>query len=222
MLKFIIMKHLTVIGGGLSGCEAAWQAAEKGIEVTLYEMRPTQSTGAHHTGDLGEIVCSNSFGSLLSDRPSGLLIKELEMLNSLLINVAKSCAVPAGHALAIDRHLFSKKITKKISSHPNIQLFRKEIRSIPSSPTIIASGPLTSKALADSIKNLTGFENLFFYDAIAPIIEYESINMEIAFWGSRYGRGCNKLGDYINCPFDEPAYRRFHSGIDQRRKNRSA
>jgi len=209
MIELFYMKKLTIIGGGLSGCEAAWQAAERGVLVSLYEMRPYHTTGAHQTDNLGEIVCSNSLGSQLLDRPSGLLINELEMLNSLLIRIAKSCAVPAGHALAIDRHLFSKRITKEITSHQNIQVIRKEIRSIPSSPTIIASGPLTSDSLAKSIKQITNHENLFFFDAIAPIIEFESINMNIAFWGSRYGKGFNKRGDYINCPLDKSTYKLF-------------
>jgi len=176
------MKKLSIIGGGLSGCEAAWQAAERGILVSLYEMRPYHTTGAHQTDNLAELVCSNSLGSQLLDRSSGLLINELEILNSLLIRIAKSCTVPAGHALAI---------------------------AIPSSATIIASGPLTSDSLAESIKHVTNHENLFFFDAIAPIIEFESINMNIAFWGSRYGKGFNKRGDYINCPFDESTYELF-------------
>ena len=205
------MKNLTIIGGGLSGCEAAWQAAERGIPVSLYEMRPSHATGAHQTDNLGEIVCSNSLGSQLLDRPSGLLIKELEMLDSLLIRIAKSCTVPAGHALAIDRRLFSQRITEEITSHPNIQVVRKEVRSIPSKLTIIASGPLTSDSLATAISQITGHANLFFYDAIAPIIEFESINMDIAFWGSRYGKGFNERGDYINCPFDKTTYENFIS-----------
>jgi len=203
------MKNLTIIGGGLSGCEAAWQAAERGILVSLYEMRPNHTTGAHQTSDLGELVCSNSF----PDRPSGLLINELEMLDSLLIRVAKSCVVPAGHALAIDRHLFSRRITKEITSHPNIQVIREEVRSIPNSPTIIASGPLTSNSLANAITKITLHENLFFFDAIAPIIDFESINMNVAFWGSRYGRGSNERGDYINCPFDKRMYEKFVSEL---------
>jgi len=205
------MENLTIIGGGLSGCEAAWQAAERGIPVSLYEMRPSNTTGAHQTDNLGEIICSNSLGSQLVDRPSGLLIRELEMLDSLLIRIAKSCTVPAGHALAIDRRLFSQRITKKIISHPNIQVIRKEVRSIPNGLTIIASGPLTSDPLAKALSQVTSHENLFFYDAIAPIIEFESINMNIAFWGSRYGKGFNKRGDYINCPFDKNTYDNFIS-----------
>lgn len=207
------MTNLTIIGGGLSGCEAAWQAAERGISVSLYEMRPAQKTGAHQTGDLSELVCSNSLGSLSLDRSSGLLIKELELLNSLLINTAKSFAVPAGHALAVDRKLFSHKITELITSHPNIRLIRKEVQSIPEGLSIIASGPLTSKSLAKAISKITGDENLFFYDAIAPIIEFDSINMNIAFWGSRYGKGSNKHGDYINCPINKYEYKNFISEL---------
>jgi len=207
------MKKLTIIGGGLSGCEAAWQAAERGIPVLLYEMRPSHTTGAHQTDNLGEIVCSNSLGSQLLDRSSGLLIRELEMLDSLLIRIAKSFAVPAGHALAIDRRLFSQRISEEITSHPNIQVVRKEVRSIPNGLTIIASGPLTSDSLAKTISQITGQENLFFYDAIAPIIEFESINMNIAFWGSRYGKGFNKRGDYINCPFEKITYEIFVSEL---------
>jgi methylenetetrahydrofolate--tRNA-(uracil-5-)-methyltransferase len=174
-------------------------------------MRPTHTTGAHQTDNLGEIVCSNSLGSQLMDRPSGLLIRELEMLGSLLIRIAKSCTVPAGHALAIDRRLFSQRITKEINSHPNIHVVRKEVRSIPNGPTIIASGPLTSGSLSEAISQITGNENLYFYDAIAPIIEFESINMNIAFWGSRYGKGFNKRGDYVNCPLDKTNYEKFIS-----------
>ena len=207
------MADLIIIGGGLSGSEAAWQAAQRGISVTLYEMRPIQSTGAHRTGELGEIVCSNSFGSQLLDRPSGLLGRELEMLDSLLIKIAKSCTVPAGHALAIDRNLFSQRITKSLSLHPNIRIVRQEIKTIPLTTTIIASGPLTSARLTDAILQLTGENNLFFFDAIAPIIEFDSINMDVAFRGSRYGRGSNEIGDYINCPLDKISYEHFVSNL---------
>ena len=208
-VSIVRMEKLIIIGGGLSGCEAAWQAANRGISVVLYEMRPIQTTGAHITDRLAEIVCSNSFGSQLLDRPSGLLSKELEMLDSLLISVAKSFTVPAGHALALDRNLFSQEITRKLSIHPNIRIVRKEIMSIPKSTAIIASGPLTSADLSDAIRQETGSENLFFFDAIAPIIEYDSINMEVAFLGSRYGRGTKSDGDYINCPFEKDTYKNF-------------
>lgn len=198
-----------IIGAGLSGCEAAWQAAQRGIQVVLYEMRPNQTTSAHRTDKLAEIVCSNSFGSQLLDRPSGVLCKELEMLDSLLISIAKSFSLPAGHALAFDRNLFSKEVTRKISLHPNIRIVRQEVKSIPNGNVIIASGPLTSADLSNAIIQKTGYENLFFFDAIAPIVEYDSINMAIAFRGSRYGRGSNPDGDYINCPFDKINYEHF-------------
>jgi methylenetetrahydrofolate--tRNA-(uracil-5-)-methyltransferase len=203
------MEELMIIGAGLSGCEAAWQAAQRGIQVVLYEMRPNQTTSAHRTDKLAEIVCSNSFGSQLLDRPSGVLCKELEMLDSLLISIAKSFSLPAGHALAFDRNLFSKEVTRKISLHPNIRIVRQEVKSIPNGNVIIASGPLTSADLSNAIIQKTGYENLFFFDAIAPIVEYDSINMAIAFRGSRYGRGSNPDGDYINCPFDKINYEHF-------------
>lgn len=206
------MKEITIIGAGLSGCEAALQASDRGIKVKLFEMRPTCMTGAHQTGDFAELVCSNSLGSEIATRPSGLLMSELEKLGSHLIQIAKSCRVPAGHALAIDRKSFSQKVTKKILNNPNIEIIREEITSIPTGVVIIASGPLTSERLSASLVSLTGKENLFFYDAVAPIIEFDSINMDIAFWGSRYGRGKQDGGDYINCPFDKESYSVF---IDQ-------
>lgn len=207
------MKEITIIGGGLSGCEAAWQAAERGITVNLYEMRPLRSTGAHQTDRLAEIICSNSFGSNLPTRPSGLLMNELEKLGSHLIEIARTCQVPAGHALAIDRDEFSQKVSHSIIDHPNINVIRKEMVTIPSGITIIASGPLTSERLANEISSITKSDNLFFYDAVAPIIDFESIIMEIAFWGSRYGRGEQERGDYINCPFDKETYNRFVSEL---------
>jgi len=203
------MKEITVVGGGLSGCEAALQAAERGIKVTLFEMRPQMTTGAHQTDKLAELVCSNSLGSELPTRPTGLLMSELEKLGSHLIRIAKSCRVPAGHALAIDREIFSQNVTNEVINHPNIQVVRQEISSIPTGKVLIASGPLTSEKLCNAINKITGLENLFFYDAIAPIIAYESINMQVAFWGSRYGRGERKKGDYINCPFDKRSYSHF-------------
>ena len=203
------MDKITIVGGGLAGCEAAWQAAKRGILVDLYEMRPLVNTGVHTTDRLAEIVCSNSLGSELVNRPSGLLMWELSKLDSHLLRIAQTCRVPAGHALAIDRNEFSEKVTVSIETNPNINLIRKEIASIPEGLVIIASGPLTSAALSASISELTRSENLFFFDAVAPIIEYDSINMQTAFWGSRYGRGENNRGDYINCPFDNHAYSKF-------------
>ena len=203
------MKKITIVGAGLSGCEAALQAADRGIKVKLYEMRPNHMTGAHQTGDFAELVCSNSLGSELTTRPSGLLMSELEKLGSHLVDIAKSTRVPAGHALAIDRKIFSKKVTKLVLSNPNIEIVREEMTSIPSGLIVIASGPLTSEKLSTTLSNLTGTDNLFFYDAVAPIIEFESIDMDTAFWGSRYGRGKHDGGDYINCPFDKNSYSAF-------------
>ena len=200
---------LIVVGGGLAGCEAAWQAAQRGLKVKLYEMRPKVGTGAHVSSYLAELVCSNSLGSNLPDRASGLLKNELRMMNSLLLDVAEQMAVPAGGALAVDRVQFAKRITEKISNHPNIELIREEITSIPDSPTIIASGPLTSPSLSVAVAELSGAEHLYFYDAISPIVSLESIDMNIAFRASRYGRGDEVEGDYINCPMDKPEYLRF-------------
>ena len=208
-IQFCKMEEVKIIGGGLAGSEAAWQIANAGIKVRLYEMRPKKSTGAHKTSHLAEIICSNSLGSELIDRPSGLLAAELDILKLLLINIAKSCKVPAGHALAIDRDIFSKSVTEKLATHPNITIIREEVTNIPSGITIVASGPLTSEGLASAILQKTGKENLFFYDAIAPIIETSSINMDIAFNASRYGRSSDPKGDYINCPFTKPEYDRF-------------
>lgn len=203
------MSDLIVIGGGLAGSEAAWQAAQRGLKVSLYEMRPALQTGAHQTRDLAELVCSNSLGSNLPDRASGLLKNEARMLGSLLLEAAESAALPAGGALAVDRELFARLVTERIENHPNIQILRQEATDIPSTPTIIASGPLTSPALSNSISKLSSEEHLYFFDAIAPVIHAESINMAIAFRASRYGTGEQDEGDYINCPFTREEYLAF-------------
>lgn len=200
---------LIVVGGGLAGSEAAWQAAERGLRVHLYEMRPIRMTGAHQTDYLAELVCSNSLGSRLPDRASGVLQNELQRLKSLLLACAEESAVPAGSALAVDRELFARKVTERLEQHPNIRIIRAEITDIPSSPTIIASGPLTSPALTQAIVRLTGEQHLSFFDAISPIVTAESINMEIAFRASRYGRGEAEEGDYINCPMTRDEYEAF-------------
>lgn len=196
------MNELIIIGGGLAGCEAAWQASKRGITVKLFEMRPKKNTPAHQTADLAEIICSNSLGSKLTNRPSGLLAAEIEMMDSLLLRSAKSHQVPAGHALAVDRQAFSQQIQDELSSQENVSIIREEVQQIPDSPAIIASGPLTSPSLAKAISDFCGNDNLFFYDALAPIIEFDSIDMDIAFWGSRYKRSSKSAGDYINCPFN--------------------
>ena len=205
----ISVPTVTVIGGGLAGSEAAWQLASQGISVDLFEMRPTVETGAHQTSNLGELVCSNSLGSDLSDRASGVLKAELRQLGSMLMDCADQTSVPAGGALAVDREQFSKLITQRISSQPHIRLIREEITEIPDGPTIIASGPLTSTSLAESIGKISGEDHLYFFDAISPIVSQESIDMEIAFRGSRYGKGELDVGDYINCPMDKDQYEHF-------------
>ena len=205
--------ELIVVGGGLAGCEAAWQAAELGISVRLFEMRPEKLTGAHRTGNLGELVCSNSLGSNLPNRAAGLLKNELRRLGSLLIACADASSLPAGGALAVDREVFSKCIQEKIESHPNIHLIRQEVTSIPESPAIIASGPLTSPLLSRAIREFTGEENLYFFDAIAPIVQFDSIDMDIAYRANRYDRGELEEGDYINCPFTQEEYHSFREAL---------
>jgi len=201
---------VNVIGAGLAGSEAAYQLAKLGFDVNLYEMRPAVKTGAHTTDNFAELICSNSLGSNLPDRAAGVLKSELRKLDSLLMKIADENALPAGGALAVDRDKFSSKITENLSNHPKIHLFREEVKTIPEEPTIVASGPLTSKDLSSSIAKLTKSNNLFFYDAIAPIVNFDSINLERAFRGSRYQRGENEIGDYINCPFTKEEYEKFY------------
>ena len=198
---------LTIIGAGLAGSEAAWQAAERGIPVTLYEMRSITSTAAHKTDSCAELVCSNSLGNNLPHSAPYILKEELRNLNSLVISAGDSHSVPAGSALAVDRDLFAKEITKRISNHPLITLKRQEIIQIPEEgPVIIATGPLTSPKLSLEISRLIGQEYLYFYDALSPIIDANSINYDIAFFASRYGKGG---ADYLNCPMDERQYYEF-------------
>jgi methylenetetrahydrofolate--tRNA-(uracil-5-)-methyltransferase len=204
---------LTIIGGGLSGSEAAWQAAQLGVKVKLYEMRPDTSTGAHQTGDLAELVCSNSLGSNLPDRASGLLKNELRRLGSMLLKCAEATTLPAGAALAVDRELFARKVTECIQSHPLIEVIREEVSNIPDTPTIVASGPLTSPGLSSTLGQFTSEEHLYFFDAIAPIVNYDSIDMGIAFRASRYGKGKQDAGDYINCPFTKEEYETFVNAL---------
>jgi len=209
------MTDLIVIGGGLAGSEAAWQSAQRGLKVKLYEMRPAIQTGAHQTHDLAELVCSNSLGSNLPDRASGLLKSELRLLGSMLLECAESTSLPAGGALAVDRERFAQLVTERISNHPNIEIVREEMKAIPDTPTIIASGPLTSPTLSQSIAALSGEEHLFFFDAIAPVIHAESINMDIAYRASRYGNNEQGKGDYINCPFTKEEYYTFVEALVQ-------
>lgn len=200
--------RVKVIGAGLAGCEAALQLAKRGFEVDLYEMRPSKTTGAHTTEKPAEFVCSNSLGSSDVNNASGLLKKEMSLLGSYLIETAKEVQVPAGNALAIDRELFSERVENLIEQSGKIKLIREEITHIPSdSPVIVASGPLTSDALADDIREFTGSEHLHFFDAIAPIVEKDSIDFDKAFYASRYDKG---EASYINCPMDKEEYEKFY------------
>lgn len=200
---------ITVVGGGLAGSEAAWQAAERGLHVQLYEMRPELQTPAHTGAQLAELVCSNSLGSGLVDRASGLLKEELRRLGSLLIACADATAVPAGRSLAVDRELFAQMVTQRIQNHPRIRVIRQQVTRIPDDLAIIASGPLTSPVLSESIAGLTGSQHLYFYDAIAPIVTYDSINLDIVYQAARYDKIFDDPGDYLNCPLNEHEYEAF-------------
>jgi methylenetetrahydrofolate--tRNA-(uracil-5-)-methyltransferase len=205
------MSIVNVIGGGLAGVEAAWQAARAGAQVRLYEMRPVTQTPAHRTDKLAEIVCSNS---LKSDEPGSapyLLKEELRRAGSLVMDSATATRVPAGAALAVDRHKFAELITEQIENNPNIELVREEVKNIAADEiTIIATGPLSSDALTAEIMKLTGSDQLYFYDAIAPIIAADSVDRSVAFLAARYGKGGD---DYLNCPFDEEQYARFYGAL---------
>lgn len=199
-----------IVGGGLAGVEAAWQAARAGCRVTLYEMRPGRSTEAHTTDRLAELVCSNSLKTEQEGSAPWQLKQELRRLESLLMDIAARSRVPAGHALTVDRAAFAEAATKAISNHPAIELRREEITSIPDDGIVVlASGPLTSPALAGAIEEITGSEALFFYDAISPIVDAASVDMSIAFRASRYGKSLDGSDDYVNCPFDKEQYERF-------------
>jgi methylenetetrahydrofolate--tRNA-(uracil-5-)-methyltransferase len=201
-------EDVVVVGGGLAGSEAAWQAASHGARVTLYEMRPKEPTQAHKTGFLAELVCSNSLGSADGASAPGILKEEMRRLNSLVIAVADKVRVPAGSALAVDRDQFSQTITQALESHPNIRILREEITDIPADCVcIIATGPLTSDKLAAAIQQLTQSRHLYFFDAISPIVDADSINMDIVFHASRYDKGG---ADYLNCPMDEPTFDAFY------------
>ena len=208
-----MVQELLVIGGGLAGTEAAWQAAELGIRVRLYEMRPQRTTPAHVTNNLAELVCSNSMGSVLPYKAPGLLKAEMRGLGSMILVCAEQAAVPAGSSLAVDRDIFTTCVTSKIESHPNIELVREEITAVPNTPCIIATGPLTSAALTNSISQLIGQEYLYFYDALSPIVNHETIDMNIAFRQSRYDNGELEEGDYINCPMTREEYERFYTAL---------
>lgn len=205
-------EYITVVGGGLAGCEAAYQIAKRGIKVKLYEMKPQEFSPAHSNKNLAEIVCSNSFKSNSITNACGLLKEELRRLDSLLIKIADITSVPAGQALAVDRKKFAEKVTQEIEQNPNIEIIREECTKIDTNGiTILATGPLTSNKMSEQIIKLTGKEKLAFYDAAAPIIEKESINFNIAFYGDRYG----KQGDssYINFPMNKEEYEKFYNEL---------
>ncbi len=206
------MKKIAVIGGGLAGSEAAYKIAEGGYYVDLFEMRPEKNTPAHRTENLAELVCSNSLGSFDITTGSGLLKEEMRLLGSLIVKTAEECKVPAGGALAVDRNKFSKKITEILDSHPNVNIIREEVKKIPENYDfiIIATGPLTSEDLSKEIQKLTGAEYLYFYDAIAPTIDAETIDFSKGFWGDRYGKG---EGDYFNCFLTEEEYDLFYNEL---------
>ncbi len=202
---------IVIIGGGLAGSEAAWQAANRGAKVTLYEMRPKEMTKAHKTGGLAELVCSNSLGSADPHNAPGILKEEMRRLGSLIMSAAEQARVPAGSALAVDRDVFSTRVTHALESHPNIRIRHEEVAAIPGDCLcIIATGPLTSDALSKAIQAVTQSHHLYFFDAISPIVDAESINMDVVFRASRYDKGGD---DYLNCPMTEEEYNRFYDAL---------
>ncbi len=202
--------ELIVIGGGLAGSEAAWQAAQRGIEVCLCEMRPGKMTEAHRTGGLGELVCSNSLRSNDLSSAPGLLKKELSMAGSLIMEAAEAAAVPAGSALAVDRDLFSKYISARLAGHARIRVVREEISELPEATAVLATGPLTSPSMVASLSRLLGGDYLYFYDAIAPIVDADSIDYGKVYRASRYGKGGD---DYVNCPMSRDEYEAFYAAL---------
>jgi methylenetetrahydrofolate--tRNA-(uracil-5-)-methyltransferase len=205
------LERITIIGGGLAGCEAAWQAVREGADVLLYEMKPRSFSPAHHSPNLAELVCSNSLRGAGMNNAVGCLKEELRRCGSLFMEAADATAVPAGGALAVDRDRFSAYLTERIASHPRIELRREEVREVPAEGTVIlASGPLTSEALSTAIARLTGADHLYFYDAIAPIVAADSIDFSKAWRASRYGKGGD---DYVNCPLDREQYLAFIAAL---------
>lgn len=203
-------KKIHIVGAGLAGSEAAYYLAERGHEVCLYEQRPSSSTGAHSTGLFGELVCSNSLKNQKTDNACGLLKEEMRLFNSLILEAAEKNRVPAGNALSVDRDLFAGYITDKILSHPRIQVFREEVKELKEGINILATGPLTSPGMSATLQEILGKDFLYFYDAAAPIVEKDSIDMRIAYKKSRYDQGDDS---YINCPFDKAQYLRFYDAL---------
>lgn len=204
--------RVIIVGGGLAGSEAAWQAAHLGVDVELYEMRPERRTPVHHTHYLAELVCTNSLGSKLSHTASGVLKNEMRLLGSIIIAAADMHDVPAGGALAVDRNLFAAAVSEALEAHPRITIHRREVTEIPTDgPVVIATGPLTSPALSDAIQKFTGEYDLYFYDAASPIIDADTIDWDKGFWASRYGRG--EGDDYFNCPMTKEEYDAFYEAL---------
>ncbi|MBO9130164.1 FADH(2)-oxidizing methylenetetrahydrofolate--tRNA-(uracil(54)-C(5))-methyltransferase TrmFO [Bacillus sp. 165] len=203
-------KIVNVIGAGLAGSEAAYQIAKRGVKVNLYEMRPVKQTPAHHTDKFAELVCSNSLRANGLTNAVGVIKEEMRMLDSVIIRAADECSVPAGGALAVDRHEFAAKVTDYVKNHPNVTVITEEMTEIPHNPTVIATGPLTSKVLSEQLKALTGEEYFYFYDAAAPIIEKDSIDMNKAYLKSRYDKG---EAAYLNCPMTEEEFDRFYDAL---------
>ncbi|MED4049205.1 FADH(2)-oxidizing methylenetetrahydrofolate--tRNA-(uracil(54)-C(5))-methyltransferase TrmFO [Priestia megaterium] len=201
---------INVIGAGLAGSEAAWQIAKRGLKVRLYEMRPVKQTPAHHTDKFAELVCSNSLRANTLTNAVGVLKEEMRLLDSVIIRSADECAVPAGGALAVDRHEFAARVTESVKNHPNVTVVNEEITEIPQGPTIIATGPLTSKDLSEQLRALTSEDYLYFYDAAAPIIEKDSIDMDKVYLKSRYDKG---EAAYLNCPMTKEEFQRFHEAL---------
>ena len=203
--------EVTIVGGGLAGCEAAWQLATRGVDVLLYEMRPIRSTGAHRTGELAELVCSNSFKSNLPHTASGELKREMRHLGSVILDAADASSLPAGEALAVDREQFVREVSQRLEETGRVRIERREVQRLPDDGVVIvATGPLTSDALASEIARVTGSDRLFFYDAVAPIVEADSIDLERCFRASRYGRD---EGSYLNCPLTEEEYEHVWQAI---------
>jgi methylenetetrahydrofolate--tRNA-(uracil-5-)-methyltransferase len=205
-----VREPIHILGGGLAGTEAAWQAARRGVRAVLYEMRPARPTPAHQTGALAELVCSNSLKSESESTAPWLLKEELRRLDSLLLRAADKARVPGGHALTVDRARFSAEVAAAIEAEPLIDLRREEVACVPRDAiAVVATGPLTSDALAEDIARLTGSDRLYFYDSISPIVDAESVDLDVAFWASRYGKSTEGTADYLNCPFDRAQYERF-------------
>ena len=203
--------RVTVVGGGLAGCEAAWQLARRGVGVDLHEMRPSRPTPVHQTGDLAELVCSNSLRGNALDQAAGLLKEEMRRMDSIIIRVADAVRVPAGSALAVDRSLFAQRITEAVGGLPEVRIHRGEVTRLPEGEVaIVATGPLTSEALAAEIAAFVGGSHLYFYDAVSPVLEADTVDFAKTFKASRYGRGGD---DYVNCPFTEEEYRSFYAAL---------